>query len=77
MSRRSVQRIVKHDWQLKAFSRREVHLLSDADKLKRLTASKRSLRRLTKAKLTRTWFSSAEHSKSLFTVVITFETLNT
>jgi len=42
---------------LKAFRRREVHLLSDADKLKRLTASKRLLRRLTKAKLTRTWFS--------------------
>jgi len=42
---------------MKAFRRREVHLLSDADKLKRLTASKRSLRRLTKAKLTRTWFS--------------------
>ena len=55
--RRSVQRIVKHDLQMKAFRRREVHLLSDADKLKRLTASKRSLRRLTKAKLTRTWFS--------------------
>jgi len=48
---------VKHDFQLKALRRREVHLLSDADKLKRLTASKRLLRRLTKAKLTPTWFS--------------------
>jgi len=57
ISRRSVQRIVKHDLQLKAYRRREVHLLSDADKLKRLTASKRLLRRLTKAKLTRSWFS--------------------
>jgi len=43
--------------QLKAFSRHEVHLFSDADKLERLTASKRLLRQLTKAKLTRTWFS--------------------
>jgi len=57
VTRQSVQSIMKHDLQLNAFHRREVHLLFDADKLKRLAASKRLTRRLTKAKLAQTWFS--------------------
>jgi Rad3-related DNA helicase len=54
ISRSSVQRIVKLDLKLKTFRRREVQLLSNADKVKRLAACKRlrflviRLRRMTR-----------------------------
>jgi len=64
ISHGSVRRIVKLDLKLKTFRRREVQLLTHADKAKRLAACKRLLRRVTKAKLTRTWFSD----EKIFTV---------
>src|SRR6218665_858284 len=57
ISRRTVQRIAKFDLRLKTFWRREVQLLSHADRVKRLAACKRLSRRLTVAKLARTWFA--------------------
>src|SRR6218665_1565332 len=55
ISRRNVQRrpIAKFDLRLKTFRRREVQLLSHADRVKRLAACKRLSRRLTVAKLAR------------------------
>ena len=64
ISRRTVQRIAKFDLQLKVFRRREVQLLAHADRVKRLAACKLLSRRLTVAKLARTWFTD----EKIFTV---------
>lgn len=64
ISRRTVQRIARFDLRLKAFRRREVQLLVHADRVKRLAACKRLSRRLTVAKLARTWFTD----EKMFTV---------
>ena len=64
ISRGTVQRIVKRDLQLKTFRRREVQLLSIGDRLKRLAACKRLKKRITVAKLARTWFTD----EKIFTV---------
>jgi len=58
ISRSSDARIAKNDLKLKVFGRREVQSLSSAaDKLKRLNASKRLKTRMTRSKISRTWFS--------------------
>src|SRR6218665_4000921 len=59
-----VQRIAKFHLRFKMFRRREVQLLSHADRVKRLVACKRLSRRLTVAKLARTWFTD----EKIFTV---------
>ena len=64
ISQRTVQCIAKFDLQLKAFQRREVQLLSHADRVKRLAACKRLSWRLTIAKLARTLFTD----EKIFTV---------
>ena len=52
-----VRSIVKKDLRLKTFRRREVQLLSNADKKERLDACRQLKARLTKDKVARTWFS--------------------
>src|SRR6218665_3513887 len=54
ISRRTVQRIAKFDLRLKTFRRREVQLLSHADRVKRLAACKCLSRRLTLTKFSQT-----------------------
>ena len=57
ISHRSVRRIVEKDLHLKTFRRREVQLLSDSDKKKRLDACRRLKARMIKDTVARTWFS--------------------
>lgn len=64
LSRSSIQRIVKNDLHLKTFRRREVQLLSNTDKQKRLAACRRLKVRMTAVKVSRTWFSD----EKVFTV---------
>src|SRR6218665_3337644 len=64
ISRRTVQRIAKFDLRLKTFRRREMQLLPHVDRVKRFAACKRLSRRLTVAKLARTWFPD----EKIFTV---------
>jgi len=64
ISHSSVRRIVKKDLHLKTFRRREVQLLSNIDKKKRLDACRRLKVRMTADKMSRTWFSD----EKIFTV---------
>ena len=57
ISQRSVRRIAKVDLGLSSFKRVPVQVLTDATKLKRLTRSKMLLRRLTREKLKRVFFT--------------------
>lgn len=68
----SVRRIVKRDLHLKTFRRRQVHLLSNADKKKRLNACRRLKERMTEDKVARTWFSD----EKVFTVQTPTNTQN-
>ena len=72
ISHSSVRRIVKKDLHLKTFRRREVQLLSDADKKKRLDACRRLKARMTTDKVARTWFSD----EKVFTVQTPTNTQN-
>jgi hypothetical protein len=72
ISRSTVRRIVKRDLNLRTFRRREVQQLSTVDKTKRLTACKRLKRRMTAAKIARTWYSD----EKIFTVRTPVNTQN-
>ena len=72
ISHSSVRRIVKKDLHFKTFRQREVQLLSDADKKKRLDACRRLKARMTTDKVARTWFSD----EKVFTVQTPTNTQN-
>jgi len=72
VSHTSVRRIIKKDLNLKTFRRREVQLLSNSDKKKRLSACRRLKVRMTPDKVAQTWFSD----EKLFTVQTPTNTQN-
>ena len=72
ISHSSIRRIVKTDLHLKSFRWREVQLLSNADKKKRLDACRRLKALMTTDKVARTWFSD----EKVFTVQTPTNTQN-
>ena len=72
ISRSSVRRIVKKDLHLKTFRRRNVQLLSNIDKKKRVDACRRLKARMTADRISQTWFSD----EKVFTVQTPVNTQN-
>ena len=72
ISRSSIQRIAKKDWNLKVSRRRKVQQLSDMDVVKRFNACKRFKQRMTADKIEQTWFSD----EKIFTVQTPTNTQN-